>query len=162
MVKVVNRSVDQSSIYAVKKAFDQSDKKAPQGQPLKSRKRNLEELDQVKAFGNDESIEDARNKTEHGKCCYGPSHYADIKLIHFNASSSLVFDTLTLCSAFASVLAPAFFRLLLLVSATVPTMPAATHARSMHPDEENEHCDPKPIVLQKFTHDSSSFLQRSR
>jgi len=33
-------------------------------------------------------------------------------------------------------------------------MPAATHARSVHPDEKTNQQDPEPIILNEVTHDT--------
>jgi hypothetical protein len=44
----------------------------------------------------------------------------------------------------------AFFTFLLVISAamsSVPSMPAAAHPRGVHPDEETQHNDPKPVIL---------------
>ena len=57
---------------------------------------------------------------------------------------------------------PVLFALitLLLVAGAMPCMtavPTTTHSRGVHPDEEHENDDPKPVVLQKVAHDSSAF-----
>jgi hypothetical protein len=71
-----------------------------------------------------------------------------------NASESLTisYAAETACVAFEfdyhlMLMRPALFTLLFLVLVTMSSMPATTHARGMHPNEENEYDDPKPIVL---------------
>ena len=66
-----------------------------------------------------------------------------------NASESLTisYAAETACVAFEfdyhlMLMRPALFTLLFLVLVTVSSVSATTHARSVHPDEKNEHCDP--------------------
>jgi hypothetical protein len=71
-----------------------------------------------------------------------------------NPSESLTipYAAETACATFEfdyrlMLMSPALFTLLFLVLVTVSPMSATTHARSMHPDEENEHRDPEPVIL---------------
>jgi hypothetical protein len=42
---------------------------------------------------------------------------------------------------------PTLFTPLSLILVTMSSMPAATHARGVHPNKENEYGDPKPVIL---------------
>jgi hypothetical protein len=71
-----------------------------------------------------------------------------------NASESLTisYAAETACVAFEfdyhlMLMRPALFALLFLVLVTVTPMPATTHARGMHPDEEDQYRNPKPVIL---------------
>lgn len=50
-------------------------------------------------------------------------------------------------------------RCLLTAGAMATAVSAATHARAVHPDKKYDEQDPKPVSLQKISHDVTPFVQ---